>query len=122
MERVCLPSLKSTRPEDQHGGPHHQVYMQRVKVLADKSAMEQPKYTVMAKECLVTWVKVNRYEAWMLWDLGSTTLGLTPLFAHVVGIKVAPLAVPITLQLGMIESCSMVNYGTRVIINVPQEY
>ena len=71
--------------------------MQKVKVLADKSAMEQPKYLVAAKKCLVTWIKVNRYEAWMLWDLGSTTLGLTPSFAHIAGIKVALLAVPIAL-------------------------
>ena len=34
--------------------PCHHVCMCKVKVLADKSTMEQPKYAVAAKECLVT--------------------------------------------------------------------
>ena len=70
-------------------------------------------------ECLVTWVKVNRHETWTLWDLESITLGLTPSFAYVAGIKVAPLATSMT---GMIESGSIVNYGTRVTLNVLDEY
>ena len=95
--------------------------MCKVKVLADKSAIEQPKYLVAAKECLITWVKINRHEAWTLWDSGSTMSGLTLSFAYVAGIKVVPLAIPIMLQLGTIGSCSMVNYSTWVTINVPDE-
>ena len=54
------------KTEDQHGSPHHCVQICKMKVLADKSVMEQPKYLVAAKECLVTWIKVNGYEAWIL--------------------------------------------------------
>ena len=49
-------------------------------------------------------------------------LGLTPLFAHIIGIKVALLAMLITLQLRMIGSCSVVNYGAKVTLNIPKEY
>ena len=56
-------------------------------------------------------MKVNGHEAWTLWDSGSTTLGLTLSFAHVVGIRAVLLAMPVMLQLGTIESCSVVNYG-----------
>ena len=40
--------------EGWNGDPCHCVHMCKVKVLADKSAIEQPKYPVTAKECLVT--------------------------------------------------------------------
>ena len=36
--------------------------------------------------------------------------------------KVAPLATLMMLQLGTIGSCSVVNYSTRVTINVLEEY
>ena len=55
-------------------------------------------------------------------DSESTMSGLTPLFTHVADIKVAPLATPMTLQLVTIGSCSVVNYSTRVTMNVPEEY
>ena len=71
---------------------------------------------------MVTWVKVNRHEAWILWDSESTMSELTLSFAHVAGIKVAPLATPMILQLGMIGSHSIVSYSTRVTINVVDEY
>ena len=58
----------------------------------------------------------------MLWDSGSTTTGLTPSFAHIAEIKVAPLAVSITLQLGTIGSFSIIDYGAKVTINIPEEY
>ena len=58
----------------------------------------------------------------MLWDLGSTMSGLTLSFAYVVGIKVTPLAMPITLQLGTIGSCLVVNYNAKVTISVPHKY
>ncbi|KNZ79218.1 hypothetical protein J132_09729, partial [Termitomyces sp. J132] len=64
---------------------------------------------------------VNSHRAWMSWDSGSTISGITPLFAHVAGIWVAPLATPITLQLGTIGSCSIVNYGARVTMKVPSK-
>ena len=52
--------------EDWNSDPHHYTHMHKVKVLADKCAMEQPKYLVTAKECLITWIKVNRHEVWTL--------------------------------------------------------
>ena len=86
--------------------------MCKVKVPVDKSVVEQPKYLVTEKVCLVTWIKVNGHETWALWDSGSTMLGLTPSFAYVVQMKVALLATPIMLQLGIIGSCSMVAVET----------
>ncbi|KAG6858751.1 hypothetical protein C0995_014247, partial [Termitomyces sp. Mi166 len=47
---------------------------------ADK--LHRPQYTPQEKECLVTYVEVNGYPAWTLWDSGSTTTGITPQFAH----------------------------------------
>jgi hypothetical protein len=55
-------------------------------------------------ECLATYVNVNGQDAWMLWDFGSTTSGVTPAFAQVVDIKI--------LQLGTISSHANVNFGT----------
>ncbi|KAG6808339.1 hypothetical protein H0H92_004435 [Tricholoma furcatifolium] len=44
-------------------------------------------------------------------DSGSTTSGVTPVFAQVAKMRVSPLENPMTLQLGMIGSCSIFNYG-----------
>ncbi|KAG6915404.1 hypothetical protein DXG01_011637 [Tephrocybe rancida] len=71
------------------------------------------------KECLVTWVTVNGQQAWTLWDSGSTTSGLTTVFAHVAGLRVSPLENPIVLQLGTIGSHSVVNFGAEVPMQVP---
>ncbi|KAG6858353.1 hypothetical protein C0995_000571, partial [Termitomyces sp. Mi166 len=49
------------------------------------------------KECLVTYVEVNGHLAWTLWDSGSTTMGITPQFAHVNAIRVHKLSEPLML-------------------------
>ncbi|KAG5349981.1 hypothetical protein C0989_000922 [Termitomyces sp. Mn162] len=91
--------------------PSNKVHMQKVQLAVSKNAIDHPVLPAQVKECLVTWVEVNGHWMWMLWVSGSTTSRITPLFAHVAGIWVALLATPITLQLGMIGSCSIVNYG-----------
>ncbi|KAG6905949.1 hypothetical protein DXG01_016693 [Tephrocybe rancida] len=95
------------------------VQMHKVKVLASKEALKQPILAAEDKECLVTWVTVNGQQAWMLWDSGSTTSSLTPVFAHVAGLRVSPLENPIVLQLGTIGSRSVVNFGAEVPMQVP---
>ncbi|KAG6896021.1 hypothetical protein C0993_008865 [Termitomyces sp. T159_Od127] len=79
---------------------------------ADK--LQRPHYTPQEKECLVTYVEVNGHPAWMLWDLGSTTMGITPQFAHVNTIHVHELTEPLMLQLGTVGSCAVVQFGTEV--------
>ncbi|KAG6882805.1 hypothetical protein C0992_010611, partial [Termitomyces sp. T32_za158] len=66
------------------------------------------------KECLVTYVEVNGHPAWMLWDSGSTTTGITPQFAHVNAIRVHELTEPLMLQLGTVGSHAMVQFGAEV--------
>ncbi|KAG5332067.1 hypothetical protein C0989_007261 [Termitomyces sp. Mn162] len=105
--------------EQREKEPSNEVPMRKVWLMASKDAMEHPVLLAQDKECLITWVELNGYRAWTLWDSGSTTSGITPLFVHVAGICVASLATSITLQLGMIGSCSIVNYGARVTMKVP---
>ncbi|KAG6882186.1 hypothetical protein C0995_015512, partial [Termitomyces sp. Mi166 len=64
-------------------------------------------YTSQEKECLVTYVEVNGHPAWTLWDSGSTTMGITPQFAHVNAIRVHELSEPLMLQLGTVGSHTM---------------
>ncbi|KNZ71609.1 Pro-Pol polyprotein [Termitomyces sp. J132] len=45
-----------------------------------------------------------------------------PSFAHVTRIHVALLATPITLQLGTIGSCSIMNFGARVTMKAPGKF
>ncbi|KAG5332754.1 hypothetical protein C0989_006558 [Termitomyces sp. Mn162] len=66
------------------------------------------------KECLVTYVEVNGHPAWTLWDSGSTTMGITPQFAHVNAIHVHELMEPLMLQLGTVGSCAVVQFGMEV--------
>ena len=58
-------------------------------------------------------VKVNGLEAYVLLDSGSTTMSITHDFARVAKLKVTQLENPVPLQLGMIGSRSMINFGTR---------
>ncbi|KAF8238265.1 hypothetical protein L208DRAFT_1243302, partial [Tricholoma matsutake] len=74
----------------------------------------RPEYTPEEKECLATFVSIGGYEAWALWDSGSTTTGLTPMFAQVADIRVFPLTNPHTLQLGTVGSRATINYGMDV--------
>ncbi|KAG6875815.1 hypothetical protein C0992_002196, partial [Termitomyces sp. T32_za158] len=79
---------------------------------ADK--LQRLQYTPQEKECLVTYVEVNGHPAWMLWDSGSTMMGITPQFAHVNAIRVHELTEPLMLQLGTVGSRTIVQFGTEV--------
>jgi hypothetical protein len=58
-------------------------------------------------------VKVNGLKAYTLIDIGSTTTSVTHDFTQVAKLKVMQLKNPVTLQLGMVGSCSMTNFGAR---------
>jgi hypothetical protein len=70
------------------------------------------------KECLATWVTVGDLAAWTLWDLGSTTTGITPAFAELAKIKVDTLEDLHMLQLGTVGSRSIIKYGADAAIAV----
>jgi hypothetical protein len=58
-------------------------------------------------------VKVNGLEAYALIDMGSMTTSVTHDFAQVANLKVVQLENLVTLQLGMVGSRSMINFGAR---------
>ena len=70
------------------------------------------------KECLVTWTKGGDLKAWMLWDLGSTTSGITPSYAELANIIVDTLETPDILQLGTVGSRSIIKFGADVAISI----
>ncbi|KAG6881603.1 hypothetical protein C0993_000790, partial [Termitomyces sp. T159_Od127] len=90
------------------------VRMQRVTLQKAADKLQQPHYTPQEKECLVTYVEVNGHPAWMLWDSGSTTMGITPQFAHVNTIRIHELMEPLMLQLGTVGSRAVVQFGVEV--------
>ncbi|KAG6885926.1 hypothetical protein C0995_008920, partial [Termitomyces sp. Mi166 len=92
------------------------VKMRRVTLQKAADKLQRPQYTPQEKECLVTYVEVNGYPAWMLWDSGSTTTGITPQFAHVSAIHIHELSEHLMLQLGTVGSRAMVQFGTEVKI------
>ncbi|KAG6896640.1 hypothetical protein C0995_011196 [Termitomyces sp. Mi166 len=91
-------------------------------VAVDKAAdkLQRPQYTPQEKECLVTYVEVNGHPVWILWDSGSTTMGITPQFVHVNSIHVHELTEPLMLQLGTVESCTVVQFGVEVKIKMSE--
>jgi hypothetical protein len=95
------------------------VKMRKAVVRASKTARTRPIVRKEDKECLATFVSVGGFEAWTLWDSGSTTTGITPTFAQVADIPVFPLLDPHVLQLGTIGSRSVVNYGTNIEVITP---
>jgi hypothetical protein len=97
----------------------HPIRMRKVTMRAEKAARERLTYTPAEKQCLATYVDVGGCKAWMLWDSGSTTTGVTPSFAHGTDLTVFPLSNPHTLQLGTIGSRSTVNYGTESQVKAP---
>jgi hypothetical protein len=70
------------------------------------------------KECLATWVTIRDLAAWTLWDSGSTTTGITPVFAEIAKVKVDTLEDPHVLQLGTMGSRSIIKYGADVPVKV----
>ncbi|KAG6886995.1 hypothetical protein C0992_001279, partial [Termitomyces sp. T32_za158] len=89
-------------------------------VAVDKAAdkLQRPHYTPQEKECLVTYVEVNGCPAWMLWDSGSTTMGIMPQFAHVNAIHVHELTELLMLQLDTVGSCTVVQFGVEVRVKM----
>jgi hypothetical protein len=124
MAPMCIGAMEPN-PQKHHqpmGEPicdEHPIQMRKVTMQAEKTAHEHPTYAPAKKQCLATYIDVGGYKAWMLWDSGSTTTGVTPLFTHVAGLTVFPLSNPHTLQLGTIGSCSIVNYGTESQVKAP---
>ncbi|KAG6875399.1 hypothetical protein C0993_009407 [Termitomyces sp. T159_Od127] len=102
------------RPDDKH------VYMRCVTLQKAADKLQQLKYTPQEKERLVTYVYVNGHPAWTLWDSGSTTTGITPQFAHINAIHVYKLEEPLMLQLGMVDSCTMVQFGAEVKVRTSE--
>ncbi|KAG6881785.1 hypothetical protein C0995_000630, partial [Termitomyces sp. Mi166 len=96
------------------GDRHIKMRCVTLQKAADK--LHRSQYTPQEKECLVTYVEVNGYPAWMLWDSGSTTMGITPQFAHVNAIHVHELSEHLMLQLGTVGSHAMVQFGVEVEI------
>ncbi|KAG6869494.1 hypothetical protein C0995_002678, partial [Termitomyces sp. Mi166 len=92
------------------------VQMRHVTLQKAADKLHRPQYTPQEKECLVTYVEVNGYPAWTLWDSGSTTTGITPQFAHVNAIHVHELSEHLMRQLGTVGSCAMVQFGVEVKI------
>ncbi|KXN85428.1 hypothetical protein AN958_11342 [Leucoagaricus sp. SymC.cos] len=64
-------------------------------------------------------IDVNGIGAWMLWDLGSTTMDITLSFAHIARIKVYNLMDPHILQLGIVGSHSTINFRADLEIKEP---
>lgn len=71
------------------------------------------------RECLATYVKIEKCEAWALWDSGSTMTGITPSFVHVADMGVFPLKDPHIMQLGTIGSRALINYGPDILVKAP---
>ncbi|KAG6875121.1 hypothetical protein C0993_010740 [Termitomyces sp. T159_Od127] len=90
------------------------VCMRHVTLQKAADKLQRPHYTPQKKECLVTYVEVNGHPAWMLWDSGSTTMGIMPQFAHVNAIRVHELTEPLMLQLGTVGSRAIVQFGVEV--------
>ena len=62
---------------------------------------------------MVALIKINGLEAYALLDSGSTTVSVMHDFARVAKLEVMQLENPVPLQLGMVGSCSMINFGTK---------
>jgi hypothetical protein len=108
-----IAMVEANRPEN------GQVKMCKAVMQASKTARARPMVKKEDKECLTAFVNVGGFKAWTLWDSGSATTGITPTFAQVADIPVFPLLDPHILQLGMIGSHSVVNYGTEVEVTAP---
>jgi hypothetical protein len=101
------------------GYPTREIKLRKARMKSSKTARLRPLTKPEDKECLATFVSVGGFDAWTLWDSGSTTTGITPTFAQVADITVFPLSNPHTLQLGTVGSRSTVNYGTETQVTAP---
>jgi hypothetical protein len=74
---------------------------------------ERPRMFGSDRRCMVALVKVNGLEAYALLDSSSTTVSVMHDFAHIANLVVMQLDNLILLQLGTVDSHSMINFGTR---------
>lgn len=81
-----------------------EIRQRKARMKSSKTSRIHPVTKPEDKECLATLVSIGGFDAWTLWDSGSTTTGITPTFAQVVDITVFPLSNPHTLQLGTVGS------------------
>jgi hypothetical protein len=86
---------------------------------SSKAAQLCPVMKPKDKKCLATFVSIRGFDAWTLWDSGSTTMGITPTFVQVANITVFLLSNPHMLQPGIVGSRSTVNYGTEIQVTAP---
>ncbi|CAA7271277.1 unnamed protein product [Cyclocybe aegerita] len=94
--------------------PGHKRTLKSTKVMR-----AQPVVKPEDKACLITYTKVNDHEAWTLWDAGSTTTSITPLFTDVADVTAFPLLDPFMLQLGTVGSQSKITHGAYVQATMP---
>lgn len=95
-----------------------EILMRKVRLQKSNNNRVRPVVRSEDKECLATYLKVGGMDAWVLWDSGSTTTGITPTFAHIANIVVDTLLDPHILQLGTIGSRSIIKYGADVQVEV----
>lgn len=78
----------------------------------------RPQATEDEKQCLASYVLINDVKAWSLWDSGSTTTGITPMFTEVAQVPVNELLDPHMLQLGTVGSRSSIKYGANTNVTI----
>ena len=108
-----------TEQPSEPSGSMRNLKFRKVTVWTKKTARERPFLPMEEKECLVTYTKVNKQEAWTLWDSGSTAMGVTPAFAHVANLRIFPLSNLHILQLGTISSRAQISHGADVQVEMP---
>ncbi|GJE98498.1 retropepsin-like domain-containing protein [Phanerochaete sordida] len=91
-----------------------EAYGYRSSLKAATTARERP--SARGKTMRV-YLEVQKLQAYVLMDTGSTINAISPDFCKVAGLRPFPLSNPITLQLGCSGSRSKVNYG----VNIPVE-
>jgi hypothetical protein len=108
-DRVSAVNPSATKEE---------ILMRRVRVRTSNNSRVRPVVSSEDKECLATYLKVGGMDAWVLWDSGSTTTGITPTFVHITDIVVDTLLDPHILQLGTVGSRSIIKYGADVLVDI----
>ena len=72
-------------------------------------------------KCMTTYVELNGLQGLALLDSGSSVDCVSPEFARIAKLKVAPLAKPVGLQLGCVGSRSTINFGIRTDVTIAQQ-
>ncbi|KAF8834289.1 hypothetical protein BDN67DRAFT_915246 [Paxillus ammoniavirescens] len=67
---------------------------------------------------MAIYINLNRFPAWTLLDMGSTTDLVSPQVAQVAKLLYFQLNNPVTLQLGCVGSRSQINYGVKLQLKV----